>query len=196
MCTFDSKTSTRTKLAKMLPRFWKLFMLILTAKLSINPRWKRFARTPLLSNLSGEQRAHPASRRLRVGCSPNCPFQTNLFLGKEFENDQNAKEFGMPMSLFPIFLALNATSHVPSATSSEILATIESDLPGTSTNLSVIAASEEVARAKGGELHNISALTGGMIAQEVIKIITKQYIPIDNTCVFDGIASRAQIFRL
>ena len=196
MCTFDSKTSTRIKLAKMLTRFSKLFMLILAAKISINPRWKYFARTLLLSNLYGEQRVHPASRKLQASYSSNYPFKTNLFLDKEFENDQNAKEFGMPMSLFPIFLALNATSHVPSATSSEILATIESDLPGTSTNLSVIATSEEVARAKGGELHNISALTGGMIAQEVIKIITKQYIPIDNTCVFDGIASRAQIFRL
>lgn len=102
----------------------------------------------------------------------------------------------MPFSLFPIFLALNATSHVTSATSSDILSTIEKNVPGTSSNLRVIAASKEVARAKGGELHNISALTGGMIAQEVIKIITKQYIPIDNTCVFDGIASRAQIFRL
>lgn len=102
----------------------------------------------------------------------------------------------MPFSLFPIFLTLNATSHVTSVTSSDILSTIEKALPGTSSNPRVIAASQEVARAKGGELHNISALTGGMIAQEVIKIITKQYIPIDNTCVFDGITSRVQIFRL
>ena len=54
----------------------------------------------------------------------------------------------------------------------------------------------ELGRAKEGELHNISALTGGMIAQEVIKVITKQYIPFDNTCVFDGIASKAEVFRI
>lgn len=54
----------------------------------------------------------------------------------------------------------------------------------------------EMVRAGGGELHNISALTGGMIAQEVIKVITKQYIPFDNTCVFDGIASKAGVFRV
>lgn len=54
----------------------------------------------------------------------------------------------------------------------------------------------ELQRAEGGELHNISALTGGMVAQEVIKIITKQYIPFDNTCVFDGIVSKAGIFRV
>lgn len=52
----------------------------------------------------------------------------------------------------------------------------------------------ELDRAGGAELHNISALTGGMVAQEVIKVLTKQYIPIDNTCVFDGIASKAAVY--
>lgn len=54
----------------------------------------------------------------------------------------------------------------------------------------------ELGRANGAELHNISALTGGMVAQEVIKVITKQYIPIDNTCVFDGITSKTAVFKL
>ena len=54
----------------------------------------------------------------------------------------------------------------------------------------------ELARAGGGELHNIASLTGGMVAQEAIKVITKQYVPVDNTCVFDGIASRAGVLRL
>lgn len=53
----------------------------------------------------------------------------------------------------------------------------------------------ELARAKGAELHNISASTGGMVAQEIIKVITKQYIPIDSTCVFDGVRSKAGVFR-
>jgi amyloid beta precursor protein binding protein 1 len=102
----------------------------------------------------------------------------------------------MPLSLLPIYLSLNATSHVPAASSSDILATISKDVLGAAENRRFVQAAEEVARAKGGELHNISALTGGMVAQEVIKIITKQYIPIDNTCVFDGITSRTQILRI
>jgi len=51
-------------------------------------------------------------------------------------------------------------------------------------------------RAGGGELHNIAAATGGMVAQEVIKVITKQYVPVDNTCLFDGIASKTSVLRL
>ncbi|KAK0334435.1 hypothetical protein LTR91_024901 [Friedmanniomyces endolithicus] len=54
----------------------------------------------------------------------------------------------------------------------------------------------EIVRAGGGELHNIASLTGGLLAQEVIKVITRQYIPVDNTCLFDGVASRTQVLRL
>ncbi|KAI9728554.1 MAG: hypothetical protein M1834_007582 [Cirrosporium novae-zelandiae] len=54
----------------------------------------------------------------------------------------------------------------------------------------------EIGRAKGGELHNIAALTGGIVSQEAIKVITEQYVPVDNTCVFDGIKSRSQVFRI
>ncbi|QSZ34331.1 hypothetical protein DSL72_005922 [Monilinia vaccinii-corymbosi] len=114
----------------------------------------------------------------------------------EFENDENAPLTMMPLSNFPIYLALRATSHVPSATSSEILVQIDKEVPKASSNPRVIKVAEELARAKGGELHNISSLTGGMVSQEIIKIITKQYIPIDNTCIFDGITSRTQVLRI
>lgn len=52
----------------------------------------------------------------------------------------------------------------------------------------------ELLRAQGGELHNISALTGGVVAQEVIKVVTKQYVPVAGTCVFDGVGSRSWCF--
>ncbi len=58
------------------------------------------------------------------------------------------------------------------------------------------AAEEEIERASGGELHNISSVTGGMVAQECIKIITRQYVPVDNTCIFDGVRGRTEVFRL
>jgi amyloid beta precursor protein binding protein 1 len=98
----------------------------------------------------------------------------------------------------PIYLALQATAHhVDSPPSVDaILAAIAAQLPGAEKSERVVQAAEEVARAGGGELHNIAALTGGMVAQEVIKIITKQYIPIDNTCVFDGVGSRSGVLKL
>ncbi|KAH7116000.1 hypothetical protein B0J11DRAFT_538944 [Dendryphion nanum] len=55
---------------------------------------------------------------------------------------------------------------------------------------------QELVRAGGAELHNIAALTGGLVSQEVIKVVTEQYVPVDNTCVFDGIKSRTTVLRV
>jgi len=60
----------------------------------------------------------------------------------------------------------------------------------------LIAHCAEISRSGGAEIHNIAALAGGMIAQEVIKVITKQYIPVDNTCLFDGIESTSCVLRI
>ncbi|OAX41832.1 hypothetical protein K503DRAFT_734837 [Rhizopogon vinicolor AM-OR11-026] len=43
----------------------------------------------------------------------------------------------------------------------------------------------EIARAPFSELPNTAAFLGGMVAQEVIKMITKQYVPVKGYCVID-----------
>jgi amyloid beta precursor protein binding protein 1 len=117
------------------------------------------------------------------------------------ESELNA-EFELQPTLLPVYLALKGSESVkpePGATTvsgHQILHEISKAVPDAASDDRLVRAATEVARAQGGELHNIAALTGGMVAQEVIKIITNQYIPIDNTCVFDGISSRSQIFRL
>lgn len=45
-------------------------------------------------------------------------------------------------------------------------------------------------------MHNIAALTGGIVSQEIIKVVTEQYIPVDNTCVFDGVKSKSEVFKV
>ncbi|KAF2129494.1 hypothetical protein P153DRAFT_396755 [Dothidotthia symphoricarpi CBS 119687] len=55
---------------------------------------------------------------------------------------------------------------------------------------------QELVRAGGAELHNIGALTGGIVSQEVIKAITEQYVPVDNTCIFDGIRSKSMVIKV
>ena len=120
-------------------------------------------------------------------------------------NDQMAEMTLQPMSLFPIYLAMRglASCRPMRCHKTQIVEAVKGLLSDDLSNeeygdinekLEKVA--EDLARAEYGELHNISALTGGMVAQEMIKIITKQYIPIDNTCVFDGIKSRTQVFRV
>ncbi|KAI1487728.1 hypothetical protein F5X96DRAFT_648584 [Biscogniauxia mediterranea] len=114
----------------------------------------------------------------------------------EAMKEETGGAFSLPMSNFFIYLALAATSHNANATADAIVTKIASKIPNAIGDKRVLQVAQEVARAGGGELHNISALTGGMVAQEIIKIITKQYVPIDNTCIFDGISSRCQVLRL
>ncbi|KAF7159953.1 hypothetical protein CNMCM6106_007368 [Aspergillus hiratsukae] len=60
----------------------------------------------------------------------------------------------------------------------------------------ILEATQELRRTEGGELHNVSALTGGLVAQEALKVITRQYVPLDNTCIFDGVRSRSEMYKL
>ncbi|KAL2175579.1 uncharacterized protein P884DRAFT_205659 [Thermothelomyces heterothallicus CBS 202.75] len=119
----------------------------------------------------------------------------------EFANDETAALSLSPLSLLPIYLALQATAHVDLSsregfTADAILAAVAQRVPGAEKRERVVQAANEVARAAGGELHNVAALTGGMVAQEAIKIVTKQYIPADNTVIYDGIGARVQVLRL
>ncbi|KAL6235822.1 hypothetical protein BDW75DRAFT_208399 [Aspergillus navahoensis] len=60
----------------------------------------------------------------------------------------------------------------------------------------VLEAAQEVRRTEGGELHNISSLTGGLVAQEALKVLTRQFVPLDNTCIFNGIRSSSAMYKL
>uniref|UniRef100_A0A0R3S4W7 NEDD8-activating enzyme E1 regulatory subunit n=1 Tax=Elaeophora elaphi TaxID=1147741 RepID=A0A0R3S4W7_9BILA len=55
---------------------------------------------------------------------------------------------------------------------------------------------DEMCRYGASELHVIASLIGGITAQEVIKLITHQYISLDNTFIFDGHTQHAQTYRL
>lgn len=54
----------------------------------------------------------------------------------------------------------------------------------------------EITRYGGGELHAISAMIGGVAAQEAVKLITGQYIPLDGLFVYNGIASIGGTYSL
>lgn len=54
----------------------------------------------------------------------------------------------------------------------------------------------EMVRAGGRELHNVASLTGGVVSQEIIKVVAGQYVPVDNVGVFDGVGSRLWVLRV
>ena len=47
----------------------------------------------------------------------------------------------------------------------------------------------EFCRYGGGEIHTVSAFIGGVAAQEIIKLITHQFVPLNNTLIYNAITS-------
>ncbi|CAA9996397.1 unnamed protein product [Nesidiocoris tenuis] len=52
----------------------------------------------------------------------------------------------------------------------------------------------EICRYGGAELHSVSAFLGGCVAHEVIKLITGQYKPVNNTFIYDAITTNTETF--
>ncbi len=47
----------------------------------------------------------------------------------------------------------------------------------------------EFCRYSGAELHSVAAFVGGIASQEVIKIVTRQFVPLNNTFLYSGATS-------
>jgi len=59
-----------------------------------------------------------------------------------------------------------------------------------------ISYAKELTRFGNSELHAVSGILGGVGAQEVIKLITQQYIPMNNTWVLNGILGTSNVFTM
>jgi len=55
---------------------------------------------------------------------------------------------------------------------------------------------KETCRFGGSQIHNTAAFIGGVAAQEVIKLVTKQWHPVDNTYVYNGITGASAFFAV
>jgi amyloid beta precursor protein binding protein 1 len=53
----------------------------------------------------------------------------------------------------------------------------------------------EVVRYDEAEIHTIAAVVGGVASQEAVKLITGQYVPVNDTFIYNGIASTASVHR-
>ena len=93
-----------------------------------------------------------------------------------------------------IFLAMNIDT-VPLSTLTELKA-LEDEIAGGTLEERINNAIEEVRRTQGNEMHNTSSITGGMVAQEAIKLLTRQYVPVDGVVVWDGIRSKTEIVKI
>lgn len=54
----------------------------------------------------------------------------------------------------------------------------------------------EITRYGASELHNIASFVGGVVSQEAVKVLTRQYVPVNNTYIFNGITGDGISFVL
>lgn len=54
----------------------------------------------------------------------------------------------------------------------------------------------EICRFGGAELHSVAAFMGGCTAQEIIKLITGQYVPMNNTLIYYALNQTTSVFCL
>jgi amyloid beta precursor protein binding protein 1 len=55
---------------------------------------------------------------------------------------------------------------------------------------------QEMTRYGAAELHSVAAFVGGCAAHEAIKILTRQYVPVDNTVVYNAMQSKCASFKM
>lgn len=53
----------------------------------------------------------------------------------------------------------------------------------------------EMVRYGNAEIHTIASVVGGVASQEAVKIITSQYVPFNNTYVYNGISSSGAVYK-
>lgn len=54
----------------------------------------------------------------------------------------------------------------------------------------------EMIRYSDSHIHNISAFLGGVASQEAIKLLIRQYTPMNHTFIYNGIQSKCQVFNV
>jgi amyloid beta precursor protein binding protein 1 len=54
---------------------------------------------------------------------------------------------------------------------------------------------QELTRYGNAEVHAVASVVGGVASQEAVKIITGQYIPVDNTYIYNGIVSVGGVYK-
>ena len=55
---------------------------------------------------------------------------------------------------------------------------------------------EEMVRFGASELHVVAAIMGGIATQETIKLITRQFVPIPGTLIYNAMASTTSVLKV
>ena len=66
---------------------------------------------------------------------------------------------------------------------------------GDGDNNNVVRICKELTRYGNAEIHTVASVVGGVASQEAVKILTEQYVPLNNTYVYNGIVSVGGVYK-
>lgn len=126
-------------------------------------------------------------------------------LASELENPENNLSFYVLLRAVDRFYATH--NRYPGFFDDKLeletdIATLKSFVNSVLSELSLPASSvkdepiHEMCRFGASEMHNIAAFVGGVASQEIIKLITHQYTPLDNTFIYNGMNSTTTTIAL
>ncbi|AMD22335.1 HGL005Wp [Eremothecium sinecaudum] len=55
---------------------------------------------------------------------------------------------------------------------------------------------EKVQATKGKNLYPVTAMIGGMVCQEIIKVLTHKFVPLENAIVYDGLLNKLESLKM
>ena len=163
-------------------------------KLSVRPKYRFFRHRVVLICLESDINYNPDSlAAIYVSLRAYQMFLDNQFASNAasihpgISDDRLAEDASV--------IANNAKEYL-STVRAALDVTEAAEFPGEQFEAKVDSWIKELVRYGGAEIHNIASVAGGIVSQEVIKVITKQYVPVNNTVLFDGVGSKTQVLEL
>ena len=103
-----------------------------------------------------------------------------------------------PMAVVPPVDASDEEAGADDASSTEAAGTSLGEGWVSPTLAACVTAAHAVEACRGWrvELHAVSALLGGVAAQEAVKLLTGQYLVVENTFVYNGVAGVGAVYNL
>lgn len=111
-------------------------------------------------------------------------------------SDKFRSKYGRPPGVVDSSEVMEADTQLVWQELESIAAQLEGSNSSQDTPLFTLDLAREIVRFADCQPHSIAALIGGVAAQEVVKLVTKQYVPINNTFVFNGIAGCGGVYQL
>lgn len=141
---------------------------------------------------------------LHVAQGSRNAFNQSMFravFGENSDTSDTARILGAYFAILALNAYVDQHLEVPSLENVDrvvvaFIASLSSTLKVEEVPQMFITSLKEILAHSSRNYHNLSSFMGGVVSQEVLKLVTSQYIPVDNLFVFDGVHSMSEKWKI